>query len=202
MILGMNWAEVLLLGIVGWTAIGVLGLTISFLREERAQAIRHLGWIVAVWFVYLAIVVTVSLARPRLEIALGKEQCFGKMCFAVLSADVMPAFLAQNGEQVVRVAVRITNHSTNKVEHDAKLRAYLMDAQGRRWQEMPGLEGVRLTATVSPGVSVISEPVFKVARDATGFALVLTHGRSLPGALIIGGPDSLFAHPVVMPVGR
>lgn len=200
MVWGMNWAEVLLLALVGWTAIGVLGTTISFLREERSQAKRHLGWIFAMWLLYLAILVTVSVTSTRREIPMGREQCFGKMCFAVMGADVMPGFLAQNGEQVVRVGVRITNHSTDKAERDAKLQAYLVDAQGRRWQQTTGLEGVRLSAVVGPGGSVTSEPVFKVARDATGFGLVLTHGRGLPGTLVIGGPDSLFSHPVVMPV--
>jgi hypothetical protein len=80
--------------------------------------------------------------------------------------------------------------------------AYLIDEQGRRWQKIPGLEGVRLTAVVSPHSVTISEPVFKVASDATGLALVFTHGRGLPRALVIGDPDSLLHPPVSVPLER
>jgi hypothetical protein len=47
---------------------------------------------------------------------------------------------------------------------------------------------------------VTSEPVFKVAADATGLALVLTHGRGLPGVLTVGDRDSLFHSLVTVPL--
>jgi hypothetical protein len=49
---------------------------------------------------------------------------------------------------------------------------------------------VGLTARVAGGDSVVSEPVFKVAADATRLGLVLTHGGWQPGALVIGDSDS------------
>jgi hypothetical protein len=45
-------------------------------------------------------------------------------------------------------------------------------------------------AKVAGGGSIVSEPVFKVAGDATGLRLVLTHGRWQPGVLVIGDSDS------------
>ncbi|WP_035349505.1 hypothetical protein [Edaphobacter aggregans] len=197
MMMGMSWGELFLLALAAWTAVGALGVTVSLARGERTQAKRHMGWIAAVWLLYLAMLLTVSLtARPR-EVADGKDQCFHEICLAVVKTDVMPGYLAQNGERVVRATVRMTNRSAVRARRDTGLRAYLIDAQGRSWHEVPGLEGVRLTATVAPRGSVMSQPVFKVPQDATGLGLVFTHGRGLPGALVIGGPDSLL-HPLVI----
>jgi hypothetical protein len=196
MMMGMSWGEVLLLVLAGWTTVGVVGVTISWFRGERGKARRDLGWIAAVWLLYLAVLATVSLtARPR-QVAIGQEQCFHEMCFAVMRAEVMPGYLTQNGAQLIRVAVLVTNSSAAKTRSDCHLRSYLVDAQGRKWKEIPGLEGVRLTTTVPPHTSVTSEPVFKVVGDATDLALVFTQGRGLRGALVIGDRDSLF-HPLV-----
>ena len=200
MMMGMSWGEVLLLALAAWTAVGALGVTVSFARGERSKSKRHLGWIGLVWLLYLATLVTVSLTAKRREVAAGKEQCFHEICLAVVKTDVMPGYLAQNGERVLRVTVRMTNRSAMKSHRDSELRAYLVDAEGRRWYEVPGLEGVRLTATIAPRGSVMSEPVFKVATDATGLGLVFTHGRGLPEALVIGDPDSLMHLPVVVPL--
>jgi hypothetical protein len=200
MMMGMSWGEVLLLALATWTVVGVLGVSVSFGRGERSKAKRHLGWVGLVWLLYLAVLLTVSLSANRREVAEGKEQCLHEICLAVVKTDVMPGYLAQNGERVVRVIVRMTNGSAVKSHGDSGLRAYLVDAEGRRWHEVPGLEGVRMTATIAPRSSVMSEPVFKVAKDATGLGLVFTHGRGLPKALIIGDPDSLMHPPVVVPL--
>ena len=46
------------------------------------------------------------------------------------------------------------------------------------------------------------EPVFKVAGDATGLRLVLTHGRWQPGVLVIGDPDSWLHRRNVVELGH
>jgi len=55
---------------------------------------------------------------------------------------------------------------------------------------------------VAGGDSVVSEPVFKVAADASGLGLVLTHGQWQPGLLVIGNSDSLLHRKTVMKLGR
>ncbi len=47
-----------------------------------------------------------------------------------------------------------------------------------------------LTGRVGAGAEMMSEPVFKVAADASGLELVFTHGRWQPGVLVIGDSDS------------
>jgi len=194
---GISWGEVALLLLSVWTVIGALGVFVSFMRGERNKAKRHLGWIAAIWLLYLAVLLTVSLTARRRQVAIGQEQCFGGICVAVLRATTIPGYLVQKGEQVVRVTVQISNHSS-ETQHDSRLTAYLVDDQGRRWSKIRGLEGVRLSTTIPPHGATISEPVYKVTGDATGISLVFTHGPGLPRALVIGDSDSLLHPPVVV----
>lgn len=198
----MNFRELLLLVLVSWTAIGVIGVTISLLRHERAKAVRHSLWIVAVWAVYMAILMTASLTQPQKVVAIGQDQCFDEMCFAVTGVQELPGYLIQDGSRLIRVSVRISNHGKQKMQSEKLIQAYLIDKQGRRWEESTAVSGVRLTARVAAGDSVESQPVFKVAGDATGLVLILTHGQRQPGVLVIGDSDSLFHKRTVVWLGR
>jgi hypothetical protein len=198
----MNLPELLLLGVVGWTAIGALGVSVSLARREREKALRGVAWIAGVWVVYLGVLVTVSLAQPQQVVAMRQEQCFDEMCFAVVGVDEVPGFLIRDGSRLVRVSVRVTNRGRGKAQSEGLMRAYLVDGQGRRWEESAGVNGVPLTARVEAGKSVVSEPVFKVARDATGLELMLTHGWKQPGVLVIGDSDSWLHRRTVVKLGR
>ena len=96
----------------------------------------------------------------------------------------------------------MSNRGRDKTQSDKLVQAYLVDAQGRRWEESMGISSVRLTATVPAGSSVMSEAVFKVANDASGLSLVLTHGHWQPGVFVIGDPDSLLHRQTRVPLGR
>ena len=198
----MNLRELLLLALVGWTAIGAIGVTISLVRGERDKALRHLAWIAGVWATYLAVLMAFSLLQPQKIVAMGQDQCFDEMCFAVSGVEEVPGFLIHDGSRLIRVSVRITNHGRGRTESEKLIRAYLVDAQGRRWNESRGIAGVPLTAKVSAGDSVVSEPVFKVAKDASELKLIFTHGWRQPGVLVIGGSDSLLHRKTIVPLGR
>ena len=200
----MRWAELLLLGLVLWTAIGVVGTTVRLARGERRLAGRGLLTIAVVWLLYLLVLMAVSWRQPVGVVPPGKEVCFDEMCFAVEGADEVEGFWARGQERarLVRVKVRIANRGKGRTESEALLRAFLVDEQGRRWDEVRGLGGVRLTARVAAGDTVLSEPVFRVSKDSTGLGLVLTHGRWQPGVLVIGDSDSLLHRPTVMQLGQ
>jgi hypothetical protein len=191
----MSVREFLLLVLVGWTAVGAFGIAVSFMQQQRQKAMRHLGWIAAVWAIYLAILIGVSLTQPQRFVAVGTPQCYDEMCFTVLGFEEVPGYLLHNS-RLVRVRINITNRG-HKPESESLIRAYLIDNQGRGWNEVPGLSGVRLTVTVPAGGSTISEPVFKVDSEASPEGLVLTHGKKQPGLLVIGGSDSLLHRPTV-----
>ena len=198
----MRFWNLLLLALVAWTVLGAIGVSVSLFLGERAKALRHLGWIFGIWAAYLAVLMATSLMQPQKTIAMGQDQCFGEMCFAVTGVEEVPGFLIHDGSRLVRVSVRVSNRGRDKTQSEKLVRAYLVDAQGRQWEESMGISSVRLTAAVPAGSSVMSEPVFKVAKDASGMALVLTHGRWQRGALVIGGPESLLHRRTIVPLGR
>lgn len=198
----MNFRELLLLVLVGWTAVGTAGITISLLRHERAKAVRHSLWIVGVWVVYIGVLLGTSLIQPQRVVTLGQDQCFDEMCFAVTGVEELPGYLTKDGSRLVRVSVRISNHGKEKMQSERLIQAYLIDGQRRHWMESTAVSGVRLTARVAPGDSVISQPVFQVAANATGLGLVFTHGERQPGILVIGDSDSLFHKRTVVWLGR
>jgi hypothetical protein len=197
----MKATELLLLGLVGWTAIGVVGVGVSQWRGERQRVRRGVAWLVGVWLVYCCVLVGVSLAQKQRVVAIGEPQCFDEMCFTVTKVEEVPGFLIRDRRRLVRVSVRVTNQG-RKPQSEGLIWAYLVDAKGRLWEESPGVNGVGLTARVAGGQSVVSEPVFKVAGDATGLKLVFTHGRRQPGVLVIGDSDSLLHKKTVVELGR
>jgi hypothetical protein len=197
----MKATELLLLGLVGWTAIGVVGVGVSLWRGERQRVRRGIAWLVGVWVVYVCVLVGVSLGQRQRVVAIGEPQCFDEMCFTVTGVEEVPGFLIRDGRRLVRVSVQVTNQG-RKAQSEGLIWAYLVDAKGRWWEESPGVNGVGLTVRVAGGQSVVSEPVFKVAADATGLGLVFTHGRRQPGVLVIGDSDSLLHKKTVVELGR
>ncbi len=197
----MKATELLLLGTAGWTGVGVLGVLVSQLRGERLRVRRGIAWLVGVWVVYLGVLLGVSLGQKQKVVAMGEDQCFGEMCFAVTGVEAVPGFLVRDGRHLLRVSVRVTNQGRS-AQSERLIRAYLVDSQGRRWKESSGVNGVGLTARVAGGGSVVSQPVFMVAGDATGLGLILTRGWRQPGVLVIGDSDSLLHQRTVVRLGR
>ncbi len=202
----MTVRELLLIALVGWTAIGVVGVVIALVRGEWERVRKGLIWLVGVWVVYLAVLVVVSFVQPRRVVPMGQDQCYDEMCFAVMAVDEVPRYLGLtgvgDGSRLVRVTVRVTNRGKGRTESEGLIRAYLVDGQGRRWEESRGVNGNRLTGKVEAGGTMISEPVFKVAGDASGLGLVFTHGRWQPGVLVIGNSDSFWHRRTVVLLGR
>ena len=202
---GMKLTEVLLFGVVGWTAIGVVGTFVAWRqggRQGERQRVRAgVLWMVGVWVVYLCVLVGVSLRQKQKVVALGEPQCFDEMCFTVSRVEEVPGSLIRDGRRLLRVTVLVTNHGRS-AESEGLIQAYLIDMQGRRWEESRGVNGVRLNARVGGGQTVLSEPVFKIAGDATGLRLVFTHGWKQPGVLVIGDSDSVLHRRTVVDLGR
>jgi len=196
----MRVTEFLLLMLAGWTAIGIVGTAVSLAQGKQCQAVKGAMWIVGVWVVYLGTLVGVSLTQKQRVVAMGQEQCFDEMCFTVMGMERVAGVPGGAGRRLLRVAVQVRNRG-HKAESDGAVRAYLVDGEGRRWGESRGISGVRLTGRVAAGRSVVSEPVFDVAADATGLKLVFTHGTRQPGVLVIGDSDSLLHRRTVVPLG-
>jgi hypothetical protein len=198
---GVRPAELLLWGLGAWTTLGVAGVGLSRLRGEQLRVRRGIAWLGGVWAVYLVVLIAVSLVQKQKVVAVGQPQCFDDMCFTVTGVEEVKGFLIHDERRLLRVTVRVTNRGRSG-ESDGLIQAYLVDAQGRQWEESTGVNGVGLTAKVAGGDSVMSQPVFKVAGDATGLRLVLTHRWKQPGVLVIGDSDSLLHRKTVVELGR
>ena len=202
----MNLRELLLVVVAGWSALGLIGVVISLARGEREKVRKGWMWLVGVWVVYGSVLLGVAMVQPQKVVAMGQDQCFGEMCFAVVGVDEVPQFVGKNsvqdGSRLVKVTVRVKNTGRGKAQSEGLIRAYLIDKQGRRWTETSGVSGNRLTGLVGAGREMVCEPMFKVPADATGLRLVFTHGHWQPGVLVIGDPDSLGHRATVVELGR
>jgi hypothetical protein len=196
----MRATELLLLATAGWTGLGVMGVFVSWLRGERLRVRRGIQWLVGVWVVYLGVLLGVSLLQKQKVMAIGEAQCFDDMCFTVLRVEEVPRFMARDEWRLVRVSIRVTNRGRS-ARSERLIKTYLVDGQGRRWKESSGVNGIGLTTRVAGGDSVVSEPVFQVAPDATGLELVLTRGWRQPGVLVMGDSDSLMHRRTVVNLG-
>lgn len=201
----MKATELLLIGLVGWTVIGVVGVAVAWRRREVDGELdkvrRGIWWLASVWIVYLGVLVTVSLTQRQRVVAIGEPQCFDEMCFTVTRVEEVPGFLIRDGRRLVRVSIQVANGG-RKPQSEGLIRAYLVDSQDRQWEESLGVNGVGLRVRVAGGDSVMCEPVFKVAGNATGLKLVLTHGRWQPGALVIGDSESLLHRRTIVALGK
>lgn len=197
----MKLAELLLFGVAGWSGLGLIGVAISRHRGEGNRVRRGVWWLVSVWAVYVCALIGVSLEQRQRVVALGEPQCFDEMCFTVMRVEEVPGFLLRDGQRLLRVTVQVANHGRT-AHREGSIAAYLIDAQGRRWDASRGVGGVGLNASVGSEETILSEPVFQVTGDAHGLRLVLTEGRRLPGVLVIGDSDSLLHQRTVMNLNR
>lgn len=192
----MHAPELALDALVAWSAIGLVGVAISWRRGERSKARRGIFWILGIGLAYFAVLLTVSFTGAQRHLALGQEECFGSLCFAVSGSEELPGFVVRgpNGpgprERLVRVSIRVLNRAPSGVDADPLIRATLVDSRGRTWYPVPGLSGVRLNGPMVAGHTVLSQPVFRVDTDAAGLSLVLSKGPWQPGLLWIGDTDS------------
>ncbi len=195
----------LALGLELWTAVGLLGLAVSLTRRERRKAVQGVASLLGVWAIYLAVLLAVSARQPERRVELGKPECFGSMCFTVERVDEVPAFSASNQvreieQRLLRVTVRVENRG--KAAAREEVGAYLRDSYGRVWLESAAVSGNPLDGPVAAGGVVISEPIFRLAPDASGMDMVLAHGRYSRHRLIVGDAESFGHRPTVMALSR
>ena len=183
-----------------YTGIGVVGLLVARSRGEVRRFRRGRGTLIALWVGYVLVLVGVSLGQKRKVYEPGQERCFGAMCFAVTGVEEPRGFLVrgQEPERLIRVLVHMQNRDREHTGSEDELAATLIDGQGRRWEPVPGLGGVRLSSPIAAGAAATSEPVFRLADDATDLRLVLEHSGWTRARLRVGDPESYLHRPAEM----
>jgi hypothetical protein len=185
----MSGFEYLALALELWSVVGLIGLGISLVRRERRKLREGVAALVGVWVIYLIVLFVFSSRQPEQRVPMGHSVCFHALCYKVERVEEISGFPVRNDVRLARVTVQVTNRG--KSEAREPVRAYLRDAQGRRWEPSRAISGNPLNGRVLAGGTVVSEPVFQIAGNATGLEMVLTHGRWTRRMLVIGDPESL-----------
>ncbi|MEO6803908.1 MAG: hypothetical protein ABI197_11775, partial [Granulicella sp.] len=155
---------------------------------EREKLLQGASTLVGVWLIYLGVLWVVSHRQPEQQVAMGQANCMHAICYTVDRVEEVPGFPVKENVRLVRVVVQVANRG--KEEAREQVKAYLLDAQGRRWEPSLGVSGNPLNSRVLAGGTMVSEPVFRLAENATGLRMVLTHGRWSRQWLVIGDPES------------
>lgn len=136
--------------------------------------------------VYAAIDVTVALATPRQMYKVGETRCFDDWCITVTGARRTSGGLVEVGLQLFSRAKRISQGERGTV-------AYLLDAQGRRYDVIPELSTVPFDALLRPGQAVSARRSFKVPADQHRLDFVYEH-EGFPIQLFIIGEAGRWFH--------
>ncbi len=203
-----------------YLGVGALGTLLSASRGEWHRARRGLLTILLVAVGYVGLLLAISLHQPQVILPASHSRCFERVCFQLQSVDEPTGFRPRapnaystplpnnsgsaNPDRLIRLRIAVTNTAPNRAEGEANLVATLVDAQGRTWQQVPGLAGVPLSARVQGRGTAISSPVFRVAPDSTGLRLILQHTGWYAGRLTLGDPESLLHRPeqIALPPAR
>jgi hypothetical protein len=161
---------------------------------RRARAARILRRIAIGAAVYFAVAIVVSVANPRRVYRVGDTQCFDDWCIAVVDAHRSPASAGTGYE----VTLRLSNRARRMPMGEKGTVAYLIDAQGRRYDPKPDPSAVPFDQRLRPGESVVTIRRFDVPRDAQALGLVYTHEGGFPIGWLVIGEGGWFARPPIV----
>jgi hypothetical protein len=191
------------------SAIALLTVLIMTLTRHRQSAKRLLLSTLAVWGVYLAVLLVSDALEQQQVVKAGDNTCFDEMCFAVVSAQQGGESASSNlppssGGKLYTVTIRMTSQSRGRAQAEGGLRGRLYqegkyftvsDADQRAFESLHG-PSPKLTQRLDPGQSILSVLVFKVPGELTHPALTLDHGFT-PGYFVIGESPFLHKPPIM-----
>ena len=196
----MKVTESFFFGVAGWCAVGTVGIFLSLARGRLTEAYKHALSLAVVAGMYLLLLLSVSLIQKQKVIAVGQDQCFQNMCFAIVGIEHVPSLVTGDDAHVERVSIRVTNRGSS-ADADTGIEAYLLDSRGRLSEPLAGLSGNRLNGRLAPHAQMLSQPMFRVAKDSAGLGIVLTHGSWQRRRLTIGDSDSLAHRRTIVALG-
>lgn len=169
----------------------LLSATWFTLRRQFNRARRILSRLFVCSITYMTLVIVTSLILPRQVMKLEDLQCFDDMCVSVDGFSRMP-----EGTSVkYAVDMRLSNSARRVTQRENNLVMYLTDAQGRRYDPMPGSSSTPYNVLLAPQESIVVSRSFLVPTDAAGLAAVITHEGGFPIGWFIIGYDTWFRKP-------
>lgn len=177
--------DVLFLVLFLLTLIALIVAAYQSLRGGTGKAVRSVVGAAIVWVIYLGGVIVVSLSTPRREVAIGELRCFDDWCLTVERLSPASATL-----RVSSRAARIRQGAPDTF-------VYLEDSGGKKIAPRscsgPGFEN-----KISSEESYEKICEFDVSAGVQIAGLVVRHGSTGPGVLIIGDDSALFHQPAIV----
>jgi len=169
------------------TVLAVVGVLVAFARGRPDTAVRRLRRLVIGVVVYMTAVTAVSLFSTRQVIAIGTDQCSDDWCIAV--ADVSTR---ESGDELLYdVAFRLSSRARGRPQRERFVVAYLIDAEGSRFDAEPESTETPFDVLLDPGQAVVAARSFRVPKGSSGLGVVIAREGDLafPRCCIIGeGP--------------
>jgi hypothetical protein len=158
----------------------------SAIRGNRARAVMSLRKLGICTAIYLAALLVVGAASQRKVYRVGDMQCFDDWCITVTGA-------ARTAPRTVEVALRLSSRAKQRPMGEKGTAAYLVDAQGRRFDPIPGSGTVAFDTKLLPGESVVATRRFDLPADARDLGFVYAHAGA--GFSPVIGENELFHGP-------
>ena len=171
------------------TVVTLIVAAVSAIRGNRARAVASLSKLGICAAVYLAALLAVGAASQRKVYRVGDMQCFDDWCITVTGA-------ARTTPRTVEVTLRLSSRAKQRPMGEKGTVAYLVDAEGRRYDPIPGSGTVPFDTKLQPGEAVIATRLFDVSPDARDLGFVYAHvGASFSPVI---GENELFHGPPVV----
>ena len=190
----MNVFEPLFLLLVLVTIVTLLTAAVLAMAGRGARALRLLRRLGLGVIVYMAVVIAASAVIPRREYRRGENQCFDDWCIAVVGAQRVPA----SSGSALAVSLRLSNRGKRRPMGERGTVAYLVDAQGRRYDPVADGDTVPFDTILQPGTSAMSTLRFDVPSTVDQRGLVYTHAHGFPIGWFIISEGGWFSQPSIM----
>jgi hypothetical protein len=161
------------------------------LRGRIAQAGKVLLGTIVFWAIYLCSVAAVSLSTPRRVVAIGEDRCFDDWCVAVKKVS---------GTGPIAVTLRVSSVAKRIRQSGPDTTVYLEDANRKRYASKPANAQPSFGTMMGPGESFETIREFDVPPGAQGLGLVVRHGSTGPGAIVIGDDAAMFHKPAIVKI--
>jgi hypothetical protein len=161
------------------------------LRGRLAKAGRIVLGVAIFWVIYLGVVAAVSLSTPRRIVAIGEERCFDDWCITVVGI---------NGTSRVRATLRVSSVAKRIRQSAPDTTVHLEDSDGKQYPSRPAGDQPSFGTMIGPGESFETVREFDVPAGVHGLGLVVRHGSTGPGAIVIGDDSAMFHKPAIVKI--
>jgi hypothetical protein len=183
--------DLLFLAVFLATLIALIVGAYQSVRGRIAQAGKVLLGVIVFWAIYLCIVAAVSLSTPRRVVAIGEDRCFDDWCIAVEKVT---------GTGSIAVTLRVSSVAKRIRQSAPDTTVYLEDAEGKRYVSKPATGQPSFGTMIGPGESFVTVREFDVPSGARELGLVVKHGSTGPGAIVIGDDAAMFHKPAIVKI--